>query len=67
MFCADGGNEVTIGDVVEGEVGGRRADDKGFLYGKDAEAVWTEFGQVSEKEAQCFNWGGGGGSMRDME
>jgi hypothetical protein len=56
MFYTDIGNKVAIGDVVEGEKRGRRADDKEFFYGKNAEAVWTVFGQVSQKEAQCYDW-----------
>lgn len=56
VLCANVGNEVAVGDVVEGEERGGRADDKEFLYGKEAETVWTVFGQVSEHEAQGFNW-----------
>ena len=55
VFCTNVGNEVPIGDIVEGEERGWEADDEEFLQGKEGEVIWTVFAQVSEKETQCHD------------
>ena len=52
MFCANVGNKATVGDVVEGQERGWRADNKEPLYSKEGDAIWAVFGQESEAKAQ---------------
>lgn len=56
VLCTDVGDEASVGDVVEGEKRGWRADDKKLLYGEDTNAFWAVFGHASENKTECFAW-----------
>ena len=55
MFCADVGDKTPIGDVVEGEECGRRADGKQLFRGEEGKAVRVGFELMSENVTQLFS------------